>query len=71
MFFTSIPLMVKALFDQDINPRLDGDEYKKYLPKLYYIGQRGVIFNGRTFLEWLFFGVLHSIVVFIIPLFIF
>lgn len=63
--------MVKALFDQDINPRKDGVIYKKYLPKLYYIGQRSVIFNAYTFLEWLFFGLLHSIVVFIVPLFIF
>jgi hypothetical protein len=30
-----------------------------------------VIFNIPTFLEWLFFGVLHSVVVFIVPLFIF
>jgi len=63
--------MVKALFDQDINPRKDGEEYKRYLPKLYYLGQRCVIFNGWTFLEWLFFGVLHSVVVFVVPLYIF
>jgi len=71
LFFTSMPLMVRALFDQDINTRKDGHEYKKYLPKLYYIGQRSIIFNVPTFLEWLFFGVLHSVVVFLIPLFIY
>lgn len=71
LFFTSLPLMIRALFDQDINHRKDGQEYKKYLPKLYYIGQRSVIFNGGAFLEWLLFGLFHSVVVFIIPLFIF
>jgi len=71
LFFTSFPLMVRALFDQDINTRKDGNEYKKFLPKLYYMGQRSVIFNYSTFLEWLFFGVLHSVVVFIVPLFIY
>jgi hypothetical protein len=30
--------MVKALFDQDINYKKDGEAYKKYLPKLYYLG---------------------------------
>jgi hypothetical protein len=38
LFFTSMPLMVRALFDQDINTRKDGEEYKRFLPKLYYIG---------------------------------
>ncbi|TNV86611.1 hypothetical protein FGO68_gene4748 [Halteria grandinella] len=71
LFFTSLPLMIRALFDQDINHRKDGQEYKSYLPKLYYIGQRSVIFNGSAFLEWLLFGLFHSVVVFIIPLFIF
>jgi phospholipid-transporting ATPase len=71
LFFTSMPLMVRALFDQDINTRKDGHQFKKYLPKLYYIGQRSIIFNVPTFLEWLFFGVLHSVVVFLIPLFIY
>jgi hypothetical protein len=30
--------MVKAVFDQDINPDKDGEIYKKYLPMLYYVG---------------------------------
>ena len=38
LFFTSLPLMVKAIFDQDVNPEIDGHEYKMYMPMLYYIG---------------------------------
>ncbi len=67
LFFTSLPLMVKALFDQDINPALDGDAYKKYMPKVYYIGQRSLIFNTRNFTYWFLTGVAHSLVVFLLP----
>jgi magnesium-transporting ATPase (P-type) len=38
LFFTSLPLMVKALLDQDINPRIQGAKYRKYMPMLYYLG---------------------------------
>jgi len=38
MFFTALPLMVRALFEQDINPSLDGESYGRYLPNLYYVG---------------------------------
>ena len=41
------------------------------MPKLYYIGQRSVIFNNYTFLTWFFFGAAHSLVVFVIPLYAF
>ena len=63
--------MVKAIFDQEVNPQLDGDKFKKYIPRLYYIGQRSIIFNNWTFGYWFLLGVLHSIVVFILPLYIF
>ena len=71
LFFTSLPLAMRALFDEDINPHKDGAIYNKYLPKLYYIGQRSVIFNGYTFLWWLLFGMAHSLVVFVLPLYVF
>jgi hypothetical protein len=47
MFFTAGPLMFKALFDYDICYQLDGDSYKAYMPDLYYVGQRSLIFNER------------------------
>jgi magnesium-transporting ATPase (P-type) len=47
MFFTAGPLMFKALFDYDICYQLDGDEYRGYMPDLYYVGQRSLIFNEK------------------------
>lgn len=38
LFFTSLPLAAKAVFDQDINSAIDGEAFKKYMPMLYYIG---------------------------------
>jgi len=32
MFFTALPLMVKALFEQDVNPAIDGEDVKRFLP---------------------------------------
>ena len=58
---------MKALFDQDINPDLDGAEYKKYLSKLYYVGQRSAIFNMKGFAYWMFMGVMNSVIVFFVP----
>ena len=67
LFFTSLPLFAKAVFDLDINPTIDGVYYKKYLPLLYYVGQRSVIFNTKTFLYWIFTGIFHSLVIFLLP----
>ena len=36
---TSMPVVLLGVFDWDINPELDGDEFKNYLPKIYYPGQ--------------------------------
>lgn len=38
MVFTALPLAAKAIWEQDINPEIDGDVYKSLLPKLYYVG---------------------------------
>jgi magnesium-transporting ATPase (P-type) len=38
MFFTALPLMCRALLEQDINADLDGKDFKQYIPSLFYIG---------------------------------
>ena len=38
MAFTAWPLLIKALFEQDVNPIKDGAKFNKYIPYLYYIG---------------------------------
>ena len=40
LFFTSWPLVIRALFEQDINYVLEGDDVKKLYPSLYYIGAK-------------------------------
>ena len=40
LFFTSWPLVIRALFEQDINYILEGEDVKKLYPSLYYIGAK-------------------------------
>ena len=73
MVFTAWPLMAKALFDQDINPgkTMDGTRFRSLLPKLYYVGQKSTVFNWSNYFLWVSEGVLHSLIVFLIPYFVF
>ncbi len=77
--FTSIPLIVKALFEQDINYLVKSDlgvksEYlpdgfvenpvmKRLYPTFYYLGQRNTIFNSRNFAIWYFEGLLAGLII--------
>lgn len=38
---------------------------------LYYVGQRSLIFNARTFIYWFTIGILHALIVFLIPYFVY
>ena len=38
IIFTSLPVILLGVFDWDINPSLDGEEFSDYLPLLYYAG---------------------------------
>jgi magnesium-transporting ATPase (P-type) len=67
MVFTALPLLAKAIWEQDINPKTDGDELKPYLPKLYYVGQKSTIFNWTNYFIWILNGIAHSVIVFVIP----
>jgi magnesium-transporting ATPase (P-type) len=69
--FTAFPLGAKAVWDQDINPVTDGAEYRKFMPKLYYVGQKSTIFNWTNYFIWVIYGVAHAVIVFTIPYFIF
>ena len=71
LFFTSLPLFLKALFDCDINYVIDGKQYKEFYPKLYFVGQKSTIFNFKNYLKLVAAGFFHSICVFFIPYFAF
>ena len=68
MFFTAFPLMIKALFEYDINPhpKVDGEVYNKYMPRLYNTEK---IFTVRAFVYWSIQGLYHSLLVYLFPMF--
>ena len=77
MFFTSIPLAIKAVLDQDIHyakfvnegGRLMYEEdilVRKLQPYFYYVGQKDKIFNNKNFLLWIFTGIWHGFVIWLI-----
>jgi len=71
MIFTALPLLIKAIFEQDVNPALDGKAFKPFLPKLYYVGQKSTIFNWKNYAFWYIKGIAHSLIIFLIPYFTF
>ena len=81
LFFTALPLMVRASIEQDIYYKFplkleeqDEDEppfgeniyLKNYYPKLYYIGQQNILFTYKNFIFWVAEGFLHGLMVFIL-----
>jgi len=72
--FTSLPLIVRALFDKDIYYRYWTDDQesiatsgvlKYYYPYLYYIGQKGYIFTLANAMWWVFIGLMFGLVIFL------
>jgi phospholipid-transporting ATPase len=71
LFFTSWPLVIRALFEQDINYVMEGEDVKKIYPALYYIGPKQVLFNWKNYFYQNIIGVAHSLIVCFIPILIF
>merc|ERR1712112_529088 len=62
IFFTAIPIIVFGVFDNDI-PRSKCTAF----PELYTLGPKRHYLNVRTILHWTFTGVVHALLVFMIP----
>uniref|UniRef100_A0A914E2E4 Phospholipid-transporting ATPase n=2 Tax=Acrobeloides nanus TaxID=290746 RepID=A0A914E2E4_9BILA len=62
LFFTSLPVLVMGVMDQDVN-----DEYSLKYPKLYIPGQYNLFFNMRIFIYSVIHGMASSLVLFFIP----
>jgi phospholipid-transporting ATPase len=71
LFFTSWPLIIKALFEQDVSYEKEGYEIRKVYPRLYYIGGKRTIFNWTNYIRINLLGIFHSIVIFYIPFYVF
>ncbi|XP_076803387.1 phospholipid-transporting ATPase ID-like isoform X1 [Clavelina lepadiformis] len=60
--YTSTPIFVLAILDQDLD-----DDFSVRFPKLYLPGQKNELFNVKIFFVSLFRGILTSLVLFFIP----
>ena len=76
--FTSIPLIVRALFDKDIYYRYWSDDskhiatsslLKDYYPYLYYVGQKGYIFTIWNSIKWIIVGLAFGAGLFLITIY--
>ncbi|XP_062868152.1 phospholipid-transporting ATPase IC [Trichomycterus rosablanca] len=62
VLYSSLPVLLVGLLDQDVN-----DKLSLRFPKLYLPGQQGSLFNYRNFFISLFQGIFTSLIVFFIP----
>jgi magnesium-transporting ATPase (P-type) len=61
LFYTSMPVLAMAVFDQDVN-----DFYSVKFPKLYTPGLKNMLFNKAEFFKSVMLGVITSAVLFFI-----
>lgn len=71
LLFTSWPLVIRALFEQDINYRMEGEDVKKLYTNLYYIGAKQTIFTWKNYMIQNCLAICHSLIVCFIPIAIF
>eukprot|EP00826_Nyctotherus_ovalis_P004056 TRINITY_DN1083_c0_g2_i2.p1 TRINITY_DN1083_c0_g2~~TRINITY_DN1083_c0_g2_i2.p1 ORF type:complete len:596 (+),score=158.08 TRINITY_DN1083_c0_g2_i2:185-1972(+) len=72
LVFTSLPLLIKALFEHDVHHIKDRKlPLNKIYPYLYYYGQGNQVFNFPTIVTWLLYGVFHACIVFFVPILVF
>jgi len=60
--YTSLPVLVMGVFDQDVS-----DDYSLRYPKLYTPGHLDLLFNKKVFLQSVGEGVISSLILFFIP----
>uniref|UniRef100_A0AAY4EQT1 Phospholipid-transporting ATPase n=1 Tax=Denticeps clupeoides TaxID=299321 RepID=A0AAY4EQT1_9TELE len=60
--YSSLPVLLVGLLDQDVN-----DKLSLMFPKLYLPGQQGTLFNYKNFFISLFHGIFTSLIIFFIP----
>uniref|UniRef100_A0A8C6NLB8 Phospholipid-transporting ATPase n=1 Tax=Nothobranchius furzeri TaxID=105023 RepID=A0A8C6NLB8_NOTFU len=60
--YSSLPVLLVGLLDQDVNDRLS-----LKFPKLYLPGQQETMFNYKNFFISLFHGIFVSLIIFFIP----
>ena len=76
MFFTAVPIIIRSVFETDIDHRVYKDEEKRdqllsLTPQLYYVGRRGLIFTYLNYLYWIFCALMYSLLIFLVTYFVF
>ena len=71
LFYTSWPLVIKATFEQDVNYQLEGYAIRKLYPKLYYLGAKKTIFTWSNYISINAVGIVHSLAVFLVPIYVY
>jgi phospholipid-transporting ATPase len=70
LFFTALPLLVRALHETDYKLPRRGDAEKanirRMFPSLYAVGQLDQIFTLSAFIWWIMKGFVHAVMVFFI-----
>eukprot|EP00920_Eleutheroschizon_duboscqi_P018206 GHVT01043450.1.p1 GENE.GHVT01043450.1~~GHVT01043450.1.p1 ORF type:complete len:1154 (+),score=253.51 GHVT01043450.1:379-3462(+) len=64
VIFTALPITLYAIFDRDVDARLS-----LKFPQLYSLGQTSYYFNMPLFGRVILNGIVHSIIVFVVPTF--
>ncbi|CAM9001167.1 unnamed protein product [Rhodiola kirilowii] len=59
VFFSSLPVIVLGIFDQDVSSR-----YALKFPLLYQEGVQNVLFSWRRILGWMFNGIISAVMIF-------
>ncbi|TSK72148.1 Phospholipid-transporting ATPase IC [Bagarius yarrelli] len=62
VLYSSLPVLLVGLLDQDVN-----DKLSLRFPRLYLPGQQGSMFNYKNFFISLFHGIFTSLIIFFIP----
>jgi magnesium-transporting ATPase (P-type) len=76
LFFTALPIGARALWEKDIDYRIEKDENKadevrSLYPHLYYVGQRSLIFTKANYVIWTGSGILQALMIFLVNYFTF
>ena len=68
LIFTCLPLLFKALLDQDVNDD-DGEFVSELIPYTYYTGREGLTFNLGTFSKNLIQSTVFSVMIFFVAVY--
>lgn len=69
MFYTSWPLVIKGIFEQDINYQMDGGQLRQFYPQLYYMGNQKTIYNWTTYFMHNCMALVDSLIIYFVPVY--